>query len=153
MLKSLSAKFADIPDDGAAMLKRRWAEVAGPQLSKLCEPVRIIIPRSTAAAPKPGALELRVAGAYAPLVQHQAQTLIDRVNLFLGGKTVERLRIVQAPLTAPVKAPAWQRPLPLSAAEELRLQDQLHDVGDDRLKATLLRLGRAVMQKQGSRVK
>jgi len=147
LLKGLSERFEHI-DDGAGKLKARWAEIAGPSLAKVCEPTRIIKPRSTAANPKAGTLEIRVTGAYAALVQHKSAVLLDRVNLFLGGRQVERLRLVQGPLTTPAKAPPPRRPAPLSAAEELGLQQSLADVGDEKLRKTLLSLGRAVMRKE-----
>jgi hypothetical protein len=147
LLKGLEARFA-AADDGSGKLKNRWPEIAGESMAKLCEPVRIIKGRQTAANPKGGVLEIRVAGAYAPLVQHQSATLIDRVNLYLGGKPIERLRLIQGPLTQPQKAAPPRRPQPLSATEEVRLQDMVGDVGDAKLKATLLRLGRAVVQRQ-----
>lgn len=147
LLKSLQAKF-EAADDGSAKLKGRWAEIVGESLSKVCEPVRIIRARSTAAAPKAGALEIRVAGAFAPLIQHQSATLVDRVNLYLGGRIIDRLRLIQAPLTTLAKAPPPPRPQPLNASEEVALQALIGDVDDDRLKRDLLRLGRAVLQRQ-----
>lgn len=147
LLQGLQARF-DAIDDGSGKLKNRWPEIVGESLSKVCEPVRIIKGRQTAANPKGGVLEIRVAGAYAPLVQHQSATLIDRVNLFLGGRPIERLRLIQGLLSQPQKPPPAPRPQPLSATEEVKLQDMLRDVSDAKLKATLLRLGRAVVQRQ-----
>ncbi len=82
------------------------------------------------------------------MIQHQAQTLVDRVNLFLGGKSVSRLRIVQGPLSTPPRPQAPRRPPPLTAQEELSLQQTVSDVEDDKMKNSLLRLGRAVMKRQ-----
>ena len=141
LLKSLQAKF-EANDDGAGRLKARWTEVVGERLSKLCEPVRIIKGKG-----RPGTLEIRVAGAYAPLIQHQSQVVIDRINLYLGTGTIDRLRLIQGPLSTLPKAPPAPRPKPLNAAEELRLRESLGDVGDDKLRETLLKLGRAVLQK------
>ncbi len=141
LLKSLQARF-EANDDGAGKLKARWTEVVGAQLAKLCEPVRVIKGKG-----KPGTLEIRVAGAYAPLIQHQSQVVIDRINLFLGTGSIDRLRLIQGPLSTPPKTPQPARPLPLNAAEELRLRDSLANVDDDRLRETLLKLGRSVLQK------
>jgi len=141
LLKSLQARF-EANDDGAGKLKSRWNEVVGEQLSKLCEPVRIIKGKG-----RPGTLEIRVAGAYAPLIQHQSQVVIDRINLYLGTGTIDRLRLIQGPLSVQPKAAQPARPKPLNAAEELRLRESLGDVSNDRLRETLLKLGRAVLQK------
>jgi hypothetical protein len=147
LLKSLQARFEGLEDD-AHRLKGRWAEIVGESLAKLCEPVRVIKVRSTAAAPRGGTLEIRVMGAYAPLIQHQSTVLIDRINLYLGGKQIERLRLIQGPLTRPAKTLAPLRPQPLNAAEELQLQQSIGDVTDEKLKKTLLKLGRAIMLRQ-----
>lgn len=147
LLKSLQAKF-EANDDGSAKLKGRWPEIVGESLSKVCEPVRIIRVRSTAAAPRAGALEVRVAGSFAALVQHQSATLVDRVNLYLGGRIIDRLRIIQGPLTETPKKKPVARPLPLNASEEVKLQALVANVEDDQLKKDLLRLGRAVMQRR-----
>ncbi|MEI9905792.1 MAG: DciA family protein [Asticcacaulis sp.] len=143
LLKSLQAKF-EAADDGAGKLKGRWPEIVGESLSKLCEPVRVIKGRAGTG----GSLEIRVGGAYAPLIQHQSATLLDRINLYLGAGHITRLRLIQAPLTQASRTPAPPRPQPLNAAEELRLQQTVADIGDARLKNALLRLGRAVVQRE-----
>lgn len=147
LLKSLEAKFAAL-DDGSSKLRDRWKEIAGESLARICEPVKIIKTRSTAANPRAGTLEVRVTGAFAPLVQHQSAVLIDRVNLYMGGKAIERIRIVQGPLSTPQKAPPPPRPRPLDAREEVELQQMVADVEDPKLRADLLRLGRSIMQRR-----
>jgi hypothetical protein len=144
LLKSLQERF-EANDDGSGRLKGRWNEVVGEQLSKLCEPVRIIKGKG-----RPGTLEIRVAGAYAPLIQHQSQIVIDRINLFLGIGTVDRLRLIQGPLSVRPQAPRPPRPRPLDAAEELRLREEVGDVADERLREALLKLGRGVLQRSKS---
>lgn len=143
LLKSLQAKF-EANDDGSGKLKARWVEVVGDKLSKVCEPVRIVKGKG-----RPGTLEIRVAGAYAPLIQHQSQVVIDRINLYLGTGTIDKLRLIQGPLSAKPQAAQPARPKPLNAAEELRLRESVGDVADDKLREALLKLGRGVMQKNG----
>lgn len=143
LLKSLQARFEG-KEDEAFKLKGRWAEIVGESLGRLSEPVRLIKGKANVG----GALEIRVQGAYATLIQHQSQTLVDRINLYLGGKPVGRLRIIQGPLTTRTRPPPLQRPAPLTASEELSLQQSVGDVTDERLKATLLRLGRAIVKRQ-----
>ncbi|MFT4075213.1 MAG: DciA family protein [Asticcacaulis sp.] len=148
LVKSLQARFEQM-DDGSGKLKNRWPEIVGESLAKLCEPVRIIKGRTHGA----GALEIRVMGAYAPLVQHQSATLIDRINLFLGARTIDRLRLIQGPLTQTAKKPpAPPKPKPLSAQEELALQQSLSDVADEKLKKSLLQLGRSILKHEKSRL-
>ncbi len=147
LLKALETKFAAM-DDGSSKLRDRWPEIAGESLARISEPVKIIKTRSTAANPRAGTLEVRVTGAFAPLVQHQSATLIDRVNLYMGGRAVERIRIVQGPLTRPQKPPPAPRPKPLDAREEVELQQMVADVEDPKLRADLLRLGRSILQRR-----
>jgi hypothetical protein len=152
LLKSLQTRFEQM-DDGTGKLKNRWTEIVGESLSKLCEPVRIIKGRAAsnklgAGPPTGGALELRVANStHATLIMHHAPTLIDRINLFLGSKTVERLRIIQGPLAVHTKAPPIVRPKPLSAQEELGLQQSLSDVEDEKVRKSLLLLGRSILKR------
>ncbi len=141
LLKSLQAKF-EANDDGSGKLKTRWVEVVGDKLSKVCEPVRIIKGKG-----RPGTLEIRVAGAYAPLIQHQSQVVIDRINLYLGSGTIDKLRLIQGPLSVKPQALQPARPKPLNAAEELRLRESLGDVDNEKLRETLLKLGRSVLQR------
>ena len=149
-LKALEAKFGKA---GGAIgpLKARWREVAGDLLAPRTEPVRIIRPRGGGPDSRGGGvLEVRVDGPAAALVQHQAAELIGRAELVLGRGAVERLRIVQGPVRAvPAVAPGGAAPRrrragPLDAAAEAELSRDLEGVPEGPLKASLLRLGRAV---------
>jgi hypothetical protein len=134
---------------GAEGLKARWREIVGADLARRTEPTRLVKSRAGAAA----ALELRVEGPGAAIVQHQAPDILDRVNLFLGAGTVARLRIIQGPLRGHVRRPAaWPAPAarrletPLDAAAEQMLEARLSSLPEGRLKAALGRLGRAVLR-------
>ncbi|MFT4090834.1 MAG: DciA family protein [Asticcacaulis sp.] len=140
LLKSLNDRFESY-DTGAGRLKSRWPEIVGETVARLSEPAKVI-------KGKIGTLELRVEGAYAAAIQHQSQPIIDRVNLFLGAGTIGRLRIIQGPVTKARTTTAAQPVKPLSAVEDLKLQQSLNDVSDEKLKRELLKLGRAVLQKQ-----
>ncbi|MFN3511663.1 MAG: DUF721 domain-containing protein [Phenylobacterium sp.] len=144
-LKELDAKYGQ----GPGALQARWREIVGAELAQRTEPVKLSRPRGGG----PGALEIRVAGASAALIQHQAPEIVARVNLFLGDGTVNKLRIVQGPLQikagkAPPK-PSRLREGPLDAAREAELARSLADAPDGPLKAALLRLGRGVMRRGG----
>jgi hypothetical protein len=146
-LKALDTRFGK----GGEGLKARWREVVGEALARRTEPVRLSRPRTGGAA----ALELRVAGPAATLIQHQAPDIIARVNLYLGAGAIDRVRIVQGPLRggpaprAPVRAPPPVRlDQPLDAAAEQALAQDLGDLPDGALKAALTRLGR-VMTRRG----
>ena len=70
LLKELDAKYGQ----GPGALQARWREIVGVELAKRTEPVKLTKPRGGG----PGALEIRVAGASAALIQHQAHEIHDR---------------------------------------------------------------------------
>src|ERR1700749_4922054 len=92
LVKSLDERFGQ----GANGLIVRWREICGEPLSRVSEPVRLVQPKRGG----PAVLEIRVAGPAAALVQHQSPAILAKVNLFLGAGAVDRLRIVQGPLSA-----------------------------------------------------
>ena len=142
LVKKLDAEFGR----SSNALENRWVEIVGERLARVCRPQKMTKGRGGA----PGTLELRVVGAAALLIQHQSEDIIERVNLFLGTKAVDKIRIQQGPVK-PLPAvtakprPAGRRALPpLPAGTEAELQTQLEPV-PDRLKAALQKLGRAVL--------
>jgi hypothetical protein len=147
-IKALEARFGR----GVEGLKARWREIVGEALARRTEPVRLSRPRAGAGA----SLELRVEGAAAVLVQHQAPDILARVNLFLGPGAVERLRISQGPVSnrpaRPAPAPRSGRPgplTPLAPDAEQALGEGLAGVEEGALKTALLHLGRAVHRRGG----
>ncbi|HEY0601210.1 DUF721 domain-containing protein [Brevundimonas sp.] len=140
LIKELDAKFGR----GASALEPRWAEIVGERLARVTRPQKLSKGRGGAG----GTLELRVAGPAALLVQHQSEEILQRVNLFLGPGSVEKLRIAQGPVKPPVGLPKPVRPrtapAPLSAHQEVELKAAVADAPDP-LKGPLERLGRAVM--------
>lgn len=146
LIRELDARFGQ----GPGALQARWREIVGEQIARRTEPVKLVKGRNGAGA----ALEIRVAGPSAALIQHQAPDILARVNLFLGSGAVERLRIVQGPLrpapTSPVQGPR-KRQAPLDAAQEAELTQSLALAPDGPLKTALLALGRGVMRNAGRR--
>jgi hypothetical protein len=139
-LKSLDAKFGQ----GAGALAARWREIVGPDIARRTEPVKLVKGRNGG----PSSLEIRVAGPSAALVQHQAQEILARVNLFLGAEAVQKMRVVQGPLRGGQDAqrPPPRRPKPLDAAEEAKLAEGLAGAPEGPLKSALLALGRGVLR-------
>lgn len=141
ILKGLELKFAHL-ETPLAQLSRRWNDIVGETIARICEPSKIVKSRLQ------NVLEIRVAGAYAALLQHQQATLLDRINLFLGQSEISRLKFIQGPLQHKDSVPAKPLKVPLNAAEELALLHTLDTVDDKALKDSLLKLGRAVLQKE-----
>jgi hypothetical protein len=145
-LRALDTRFGK----GMDGIKARWSEIVGPDLARRTEPTKMVKSRAGAAA----ALELRVEGPSAAIIQHRAGDILDRVNLFLGSGSVDRLRIVQGPLRGAAKraaaaaasGPRRRLATPLDAAAEQSLAESLADFPDGALKAALTRLGREVLR-------
>jgi hypothetical protein len=99
-------------------------------------------------------LELKVDGPAATLIQHDADGILARVNLVLGGQDVTRLRIVQGPVRSRSAHPPPQQrrraAAPLDASAEAELSRSLEGAPDTPLKAALIKLGRAVLRDRSS---
>jgi len=141
-LRKLDERFGQ----GPGALQARWREIAGERVAAFTEPVKLTKPRGSGGA----ALELRVQGPAAALIQHQGPEILARVNLFLGPGAVEKLRIVQGPVrtravgpTPAQSAKARRRSGPLDAGTEARLAAETA-AAPDGLRDALLQLGRAV---------
>jgi hypothetical protein len=124
-----------------ADLKRRWPEIVGDKLGQLTAPDKLT------KGPDGAVLTLTVASSAAPFVQHQTPLIIDRLRL--SGCVVVAVTIKQGAVAA--RPAANVRPLsaPLSAEAEKALKSALSTIDDDRLKAALLRLGRAMGAPKG----
>ena len=139
LIKELDDKFGR----GATALEPRWREIVGERLARVTRPQKLTRSRGGG-----GTLELRVAGAAALLVQHQSADILQRVNLFLGAGSVDKLRIAQGPVKplADTAAPRARKvaAAPLPAHAEAELKASIADAPDG-LKGALERLGRAVL--------
>jgi hypothetical protein len=108
----------------------RWTEIVGERYAKVSSPESIRFPAGRKTA---GVLTLLVEGAHAPLMQHLAPLIIERVNRFFGYQAVDRLVFRQGrpPAVAePVKRPEL-RAVPKELGEGLRL------IADPELRACL----------------
>jgi hypothetical protein len=143
-IRGLETRFGETGGAGMRLLAPRWREIVGEVLGRRTEPVKLVRPRRGG----PASLELRVEGAGAALIQHQAPDILARVNLILGEGAVDRLRIVQGPIKPPAVILTRKRnAAPLDAAVEADLARGLDKPGDAKLKAALLRLGREVARR------
>jgi hypothetical protein len=140
LIKELDAKFGR----GASALEPRWREIVGDRLARVTRPQKLSKGRGGAG----GVLELRVAGPAALLVQHQSEEILQRVNLFLGPGSVDKLRIAQGPVKPPpglpTPKPSRKGPQPLPAHQEAELKAAVAEA-PDALRGPLERLGRAVL--------
>ncbi|WP_407696507.1 DUF721 domain-containing protein [Sphingomonas abietis] len=130
-----------MPEIGGAAFRRfgfvqsavvtRWPEIVGERYAGISSPESIRFP---AGKRGDGVLTLSVEGAHAPMMQHVAPTLIERVNRFFGYPAVARVQIRQG-AAQPRRKPAT-RPAPPSL-KPVAIGDSLRAVGDPELRAVL----------------
>ena len=85
-----------------------------------------------------GVLTIRASGGAAMEIQHSEPQIVERINAYVGGQAVTRLKIVQAPVSRARRRAAPPPP----PAPDPRLETDLAGVADPDLKAALRRLGR-----------
>lgn len=130
----------------------RWREIVGPRYAAVSSPESIRFP---AGKRKEGVLNLVVEGAHAPMMQHVAPAIVERVNGFFGYAAVARVAfrqgIVQAARAKARQAPPSLRPLGTDEGREIpaALGDSLREVVDPELRACLESLARGLSQGDG----
>jgi hypothetical protein len=146
-----------LPQAGGAAFRRfgfvqsaivsRWKEIVGARYAAVSSPESIRFPVGRKSG---GVLTLVVEGAHAPMMQHVAPAIQERVNAFFGYPAVARVSfrqgIVQAARAIPRPAPPSLRPIPAELGESLR------EVADPELRACLESLARGLADSEGAPV-
>jgi hypothetical protein len=120
----------------------RWNEIVGERYAKVSLPESIRFPAGRKSS---GVLTLLVEGAHAPLIQHLAPLIIERVNRFFGYAAVNRIVFRQGKPPAPaerLKRPDL-RPVPKEMGEGLR------QIADPELRACLESLAASLSATSG----
>lgn len=117
----------------------RWREIVGERYAKVSAPESIRFPPGKRSD---GVLTLVVEGAHAPMMQHVAPVIIERVNRFFGYAAVARVNVRQGLVKVAEKkartAPPSLRQIPA------QLGDSLRPIADPELRAVLESLARGV---------
>ena len=141
-----------LPDIGGAAFRRfgfvqsaivsRWGEIVGQRYAEVSAPESIRFPQGKKSD---GTLTLAVTGAHAPMMQHVAPAIMERVNQFFGYTAISKVVIRQGSIAAPRSraAPASLRPVPAD------LGDSLRNIADPELHAVLSALAGAVAASDG----
>jgi len=111
----------------------RWPEIVGDRYAEVSAPDSIRFPTGKRGE---GTLTLTVEGAFAPMLQHVSDEIVERVNRFFGYRAVSRLvlrhGVVGARRRRPVESAAKQAaPLPGDMTTSLKA------IEDDGLRACL----------------
>jgi hypothetical protein len=120
----------------------RWAEIVGERYARVSSPESIRFPTGKKGG---GALTLLVEGAHAPLIQHLAPLIIERVNRFFGYAAVNRIIFRQGKL--PSVPPKPERPQLRAVPKELG--EGLREIGDSELRACLESLAAQIAASTG----
>src|SRR5215211_3595181 len=138
--KPLSVLLSDVFSDAYAKqgfaareLVTRWSEIAGADIARHSEPLRMQWPRPVEGQPQePATLVLRVEGPAALEIQHKSDVILERVNRFFGWSAVGRLALRQAPLSRRQGPAGSSAPDPQAVAE---VAETLSSVDDEQLRA------------------
>lgn len=122
----------------------RWREIVGERYAAVSSPESIRFPPGKRSE---GVLTLIVEGAHAPMMQHVAPVIAERVNRFFGYKAVHRIAfrqgMVQVDKARQRAAPPSLRPISTELGESLR------GIADPELRACLESLARGVAAGEG----
>jgi hypothetical protein len=120
----------------------RWKEIVGERYAKVSSPESIRFPTGRKGG---GALTLLVDGAHAPLIQHLAPMIIERVNRFFGYEAVNRVIFRQGRPAAEAPRPVRPelRPVPRELGEGLR------EIADPELRSCLESLAARIAATSG----
>ncbi len=138
-----------LPEVGGAAFRRfgfvqssvvsRWREIVGDRYAAVSAPESIRFPPGRRSS---GVLTLVVEGAHAPMLQHVAPAIVERVNRFFGYPAVARVAfrqgIVQLEKAKARTAAPSLKPIPPG------LGDSLCGIGDPELRACLEALARGL---------
>jgi hypothetical protein len=126
-----------------ASVVSRWSEIVGERYAKVSSPESIRFPAGKKSG---GTLSIVVQGAHAPLMQHLAPTIVERVNRFFGYHAVAKLAFRQGSPLAREAAPkrAELRPVPKQLGEGLR------EIADPELRACLEALAARIEASDGT---
>ena len=136
-IRSITRKHLKGSGTPIAKLRDDWETIVGPQLASYSRPEKI------SGAKTGRTLTLRVLPAAATLIQHQSETIRQRVSVQAGGN-ISKLKLVQGPLNG-AKSPAQAKPRIPSAEERRALEESLKNIEAPALKQAIAALGRAVL--------
>jgi hypothetical protein len=125
----------------------RWQEIVGARYAAVSAPESIRFPIGKKSA---GTLTLVVEGAHAPMLQHVAPAIQERVNQFFGYEAVARIAIKQGLVQVEKRksraAPPSLRPVTLP----VDMKETLRDIADPELRLCLESLARGLAAGDGA---
>ncbi|MBL4640133.1 MAG: DUF721 domain-containing protein [Kordiimonadaceae bacterium] len=124
-----------------AEIIQRWAQIVGPELAAATVPIRLVFPRGEKMGAK---LVIRCASAFAPLVAHKHERIMEMVNSFFGYGAVAKIEIKQGPLPKRRIKPQLTKHK-LSSGDKAKLEGLVGDDEESPLRQALNSLGQMVL--------
>jgi len=125
-----------------------WDEIAGEQHAAQSRPEKLQWPRQLSDDDpfEPATLIVACEGGHAMFLQHDSAAIINRINTYFGFSAVARLKLVQKPIVRREQRSKHRIPeiAPGKAADLTVILDQ---ITDEKLKASLEKLGKGVFSK------
>lgn len=146
LLQPQIRKVGEARGFAVARLMTHWAEVVGPELARLCRPVKVGYGRGGLGA----TLTVLARGAAGPMLQARLPELRERVNACYGYNAVGRILVTQTSAHGFAEPQAGWAPAPAAAAppppEAVRAAEEATaEIADPGLRAALQALGARVM--------
>ena len=126
-----------------ASVVSRWSEIVGERYAKVSSPESIRFPAGKKSG---GTLNIVVQGAHAPLMQHLAPVIVERVNRFFGYHAVAKLAFRQGAPLGRDRAP--KRPQLQTVPKQLG--EGLREIADPELRACLEALAARIEESDGA---
>lgn len=124
----------------------RWREIVGDRYAGVSSPESIRFPVGRKSE---GTLTLIVEGAYAPMMQHVAPAIVERVNRFFGYPAVARIQFRQG---RPAAASPARAAAPSIGPMPANMEASVRAIADPELRACLEALaGALVARDEGTR--
>ncbi|MBO5997855.1 MAG: DUF721 domain-containing protein [Alphaproteobacteria bacterium] len=122
-----------------------WSDIVGEKLAVAVKPDKISFPKNDRMN---GTLYVRVqSGAFATVLEHQKNIVLDRINTFFGYDALSNIKI-QQDAQIEIKKPSEQTiPKELTEEQKEMLQKKLEGITDETLKNQLYEIGKKLFLK------
>jgi hypothetical protein len=140
--KSFSKKYVAL-----GRVVQAWAEIAGADLSRKAQPVKIHYRKAERAGSVPRVvLDIAISDADATLAHYQKDLILERINRIFGNNWITELKFVPLPAGKPGKPKAKKSRIPLTQEQKSHLSQVLEPVSDPDLKDRLEKIGTSVFE-------
>ena len=120
-----------------------WSDIMGSELAIGVKPIKLTFPAKDRMH---GTLHVRTAGgAFALLLEHQKERIMERVNTYFGYPAISSLKIEQGGIHLPQPKES-EAEWPLSEEELKPLLDKVNAISDESLRQRTLEIGIKLLQ-------